>query len=218
MRLVVESPAHEPHSVPIAIGPADQATLRRYLAECGRLMACHPLQSEIPCEVSIGSSPEGGLKVKSNLPSEDDRAILLHRLRPFMLQKEPASFTRVAAILHRRVSQPVVRELLALQRRLWSGRAFAAQSPIKVNGRRLNGERFLTAWLNGDEYHRDTAKATAFESVRRSAFFPLFDWILVNLLTDRLRAISNLAALVALVLGESPELHFREHRLLRGDG
>jgi hypothetical protein len=46
----------------------------------------------------------------------------------------------------------------------------------------------------------------------------VFDWILVNLLLDRLRAISNIAALVGLVLGDCPEILFSRHRLVRGDG
>jgi hypothetical protein len=217
MKLVVESPMHERDSVPVAIRPGEEAALRHYLAEYDRLMSCRPLQKEIPCGVSFTTSPESGVAIESNLPGADDRAILLHRLRPFVLESEPASFARVASILGRRISQPVVRELIRMQRRFWSGQAFTAQSPIKINGRRLNGERFLTAWLNGEEYHRDSAKATAFESLRGSPFFPLFDWILVNLLTDKLRAITNLAALTGVVLGVSSELQFRGHRLVRGD-
>lgn len=218
MKLVVESPAGKPESVSIAINPEECGTLRLYLAEYERLMACRPMQAEIPCEISFSTSEGGGLTIESEVPSEDDRAVLFHRLRPFILAEEPASFERVAGLLGRQISQPVVRNLLALQHQLWRGQAFASQGLIKVNGRRLNGERLFMTWLNGVEYHRDLEKMASVESTQRLHFFRFFDWVLVNLLTDKLRAISNLAALVALVLGDSSELGFRDHRLVRSDG
>jgi hypothetical protein len=178
-------------------------------------MSCQPLQKEIPCGVSLSTCAESGFAIESDLPNADDRAILLHRLRPFVLKSEPASFARVTGVLGRRISQPVVRDIIRMQRQFWSGQAFIEESPIKVNGRRLNGESFLMAWLNGEEYHRDRTQAAAFESLRGSPFFHLFDWVLVSLLTDKLRAITNLAALTGLVLGESPELRFGEYRLVR---
>jgi hypothetical protein len=218
MKLVLETPDRERLNVPVALLPAEEASLRLYLVEYDRLMSSKPMQNEIQCGVSFSTSAEGGFTIESNLPSSDDRAILLHRLRPFMLEGEPTNFMRIVRILGHRIPQPVVRELLRMQRGLWTGKTFTAQHPIKVNGRRINGERFLTNWLNGEEYHRDGAKAAAFGSLRRSRFFPLFEWILVNLLTDRLRAIRNVAALTGLLLGESPQLQFSGHTLVHGDG
>jgi hypothetical protein len=65
MNLVVESPAGPPESVSIDINPEECKTLRLYLAEYERLMACRPMQAEIPCEISIGPSEGGGLTIES---------------------------------------------------------------------------------------------------------------------------------------------------------
>ncbi len=217
MKLLVVGP-NGLDSVPVRITPGDGKTFRRYLADYDRLMASRPLKAQIPCDFEITPSDLGGATMKSNLPGDDDRAILLHRMRPFILDREPASFARVASLLSRRIPQPVVLELLSLQRRLWDGRSFASQGLIKVNGRKINPTRYVSTWLNAEEYHRDPEKAASFESLRRSAAFPLFEWIAMSLVTDKLRAISNVAALVGVLLRESPELRFGQHRLLLGDG
>jgi hypothetical protein len=216
MRLTIEGPGGLT-SVSLAINPAEEMTLRRYLADYDRLRASSPLASQLPCEVSITPSDDGGATVTAKLPTEDDRAILLHRMRPFILEKEPASFPRVSSLLARRVSQPVIRKLLSDQRLLWDGRAFASQGLIRLNGRKINPGRYFSAWLNAEEYHRDPEKNLSFTSLRRSATFPLFEWVVVNVLLDKVRAVSNVAALIGVILGESPQFQVAGHRLRLGD-
>lgn len=217
MRLIVEGPQGDA-IIPLDIEPGDERVLRRYLADYDRLRACRPLASPIPCEVSITPSDDGGATMTANLPSDDDRAILLHRLRPFILEREPASFARVSSLLARRISEPAVRALLSEQRRLWEGRAFASQGLIKLNGRKVDPKRYFSAWLNAEEYHRDVKKALSFASLRQSATFPLFEWVAVNVLLDKVRAVSNVAAVIGVILRESPEFRFGYHRLQVGDG
>jgi hypothetical protein len=46
----------------------------------------------------------------------------------------------------------------------------------------------------------------------------LFEWVAVNVLLDKVRAVSNVAAVIGVILRESPEFRFGYHRLQAGDG
>ena len=165
----------------------------------------------IPCHISLSSQIGEELRVQVDIPDNDDLSILLHRLRPFILDDEPASFVKVASIIGRRVSTPYVRQLLREQRALYDGRRFLRTIQIASNETILNSDRVLRGWLNSHEYHRDPDKREAIDELFAATPGKLLQGILVNMLVEKVRAIHNVAALVALLLGRQPKLTFTTH-------
>jgi hypothetical protein len=201
-----------------AFTASDAQLFDQYLAEYKRLMSCKPLLTTIPCGLNISHDSKFGSKMVPDLPSEDDRAIILLRLRPFILTREPASFDRVRGVIGRRVRNSEFQQVLASQLEVWTGKGFSRQSPIRLNGRLLNDDRLFVDWLNAEEYHRDPEKAQSFRALRRQVPSSLFEWVLVNLLLDKVRAVASLAGIVGLIQGELNEVTFREYRFLRAAG
>jgi hypothetical protein len=169
------------------------------------------MQTGFPCNVSMSWTKETGMKVQAELPDRDTLSILLHRMRPFILQDEPASFAKVTAILGKNLDSPYLRRLLREQRELYDGRKSQQLMQISTGDLLINSERVLSDWLNSHEYHRDPDKRKAIDDLFALLPGDLMQAILVSLVVDKIQAVKNIAAIVAFVLGKNDTLKFTIH-------
>lgn len=204
--------------VPIAgeFTDAEQAALQLFLRQYERLASSKPLREGFPCTANVNWEQASPIVVVTDLPDDDTISILLHRLRPFILQKEAASFHAVSSILGKSVENPHVRQLLREQNRLYDGRRFQSRIRIASNEVLVNSERVLFDWLNSYEYHGDSNKRDNIEDLFDRMPGDLMRFILVSMLVDKVEAIRNLAALVAVMLGKSNKLAFVAHETSTG--
>ena len=152
-------------------------------------------------QISIQWKKGEAMQVASNVPTEDDLLALLHRLRPFLLEKEPTSFNRTRGLLGRRFDNTKFHALLRGMRDLYEGRVLASQYQVSVNDLILNSDRTFYDWLNGFEYHRDHDKRALLEA----PFQVLGDGAKVFFLfhlVDKMKAIYLLGRHVEVVLGK----------------
>lgn len=191
----------------------EAAILEQYLQHCGDLMQFKPLREGMPCNFSLDFSDQDGLKASANLPSKDDLSILLHRLRPFILQNEPSSFHRVSSIIGKRVPDDHIRNLLTEQRECYDGRQTQKMMRVVSNEMIVNSENVLQNWLNSYEYHRDPDKRATIDRLFASMPGDLLTGILVSMLVDKTRAVGNVSLLVAFLLGKQKEIRFKLHKL-----
>jgi hypothetical protein len=204
--------------VPIAgeFTDAEQAALQLFLRQYERLTSSKPLREGFPCKANVNWEEASPLVVETDLPDDDTLSILLHRLRPFILQKEAASFPAVSSVIGKSVGHPHIRQLLRDQNRLYDGRQFQSRIRIASNKDLVNSERVLVDWLNSHEYHGDPEKRDAIEDLFGRMPGHLMRFILVSMLVDKVEAIRNLAALVAVMLGKSNKLTFAAHESSTG--
>ncbi len=186
---------------------ADGATLRTYLEQCAAITASPTLSSEMPCTINVSFDEEGAF-ITTRLPDADAVGVLLHRMRPFILENEPASFLTVAAVIGREIELQAVRDLLAKLRRDYDGRTFRNTVQISVNDTMLNIDRVVRDWLNSHEYHRDPDKREAVQELLDAFPGDLARSIFVSMLVSKMRACMNLAKLCRLLLGEQGQLKF----------
>jgi hypothetical protein len=187
----------------------EHSTLRFYLKQHDELVQSKPLREGAPCSISLKWDQEAGLRVTASLPDDDTLSILLHRLRPFILKKEPASFAAASSIIGRRVKNPYVRQLLREQRELYEGRRLQQQMQIVSNDVLVNSEKVLFYWLNSHEYHRDPDKREAIDALFERMPGDLMRGIFVSMLLDKVEAIRNVALLVTVLLVKGEHLQFR---------
>ena len=189
-------------------------TLRLYLDQHEELARSKPLREGFPCGFSIKGERGSDIQVTATLPDNVTLGILLHRLRPFILQNEPASFTVVSAIVGRRVDNPHLRQFLGCQHMLYDGRDFQHAVRIVSNEVVVNSEKVLCDWLNSHEYHRDPDKRDAVDALFAIIPDNMKRAILVSMLVDKVRAIQNLASLIAVLLGKLSHLRIRSRLAL----
>jgi hypothetical protein len=144
--------------------------------------------------ISIHMAIDGRVTNTSSLPSDDEIAAFLHRLRPFYLQKEAFHFNTVCNTIGAHICDDAVTDCLREWKRHYDARASRQVFEIAAAGKILNSEEFLDHYLNAYEYHYDPDRRKAIDDI--SAHFPLEAQkaIIVLLLSLRLNAINKLAS------------------------
>jgi|CXWL01.1.fsa_nt_gi hypothetical protein len=160
--------------VPVQFSEEEFAILDLYVEQCEALMRCAWVKEGHTVEFSLRCDENGDLSFASKVPPEDVVASLLHRLRPCMLQAEPASFLRVSSLVGGRIPNDQVRSYLRVLRRTYDGRNSQRLMRVEARGAGseglkppgglvLNSLEAVLDWLNAYEYHRDRAKREALE-------------------------------------------------------
>lgn len=178
----------------------------QYLSNLDRLLEVQLARDGVPFRYSF-LIHEGQLEVTEyDVPSSHNLSAMLHRLRPFILTKEPASYDRVTGAIKRAVPHEYIRKLLKQERELYDGRRNQALVKLTSNDVLLNSEEVLKDWLNAYEYHQDPGKREKLESLHR--LMPLEHTLpfFLGLLGGKLRAIENVACIIQLLSGKRPTL------------
>jgi hypothetical protein len=161
-----------------------------------------------PYPMEIRADPERGSIVHAPLPSDEELIVLLHRLRPFILNDEPASYNKVSGLLGRSfISQPI-RKLLAEERRRYDGRGWQKQLKISSGNTVVNSDEILMKWLNAYEYHRDPEKRADMSSLLATSLPGLVEWAVARMLFDKAKAIENVGVLARVLLGTRSGFRF----------
>ena len=206
-RLELHLPGYESQAAEGEFTDNDTAILEMFLGQQAAIAASPILSAAWSCSVEV-SWDENGARVETDIPDPDTIGLLLHRMRPFILQSEPASFVVVSSLVGRQVDMQPVRDLLARLRRDYDGRSFRGTIAIDINEVALNSERTLTKWLNSHEYHRDPEKREDIQQLLDAFPGELARGVFVCMLIEKKRACSNLARLVALLLNKRESLGF----------
>jgi hypothetical protein len=156
------------------------------------------MQSSLNIKWDISS----GMTVSAALPNWDDVTVFLHKCRPIILQSESTSFYNIASLLSKELSHDLFRQMIKGQRDIYSGKRSQSVFRLSTDDVILNSEKILFDWLNAYEYHRDKDKQEFIDKLH--SFFPLeaSKVIFIGLLTDKMEAIYNLAALTRVVVGK----------------
>lgn len=191
----------------IDLSKEDITALEIFLEAYNRL-SNSKVEKSIPFKLELRNKTGQPTHVTTEIPDQDTIGILLHRLRPFILTREPGSFVKVMAIIGRQITQYDVRNLLKNIRMLYDGRIAQSQLRIKSRGTIVNSENTLQKWLNSHEYHGDRAKRKEIDELLGGPFGELTQLLWIWLLSDKLLAIHNVAGLIELVMGFVDEYHF----------
>lgn len=131
------------------------ATLEAFQREADRLQSTRLVRGGTSVGMSMSWKEGAGVTIESRLPDEDDIAALLHRLRPFMLQKERTNFLKVANLLSKKYESDGIRSVIKDLRDEYSCKRQVAAWRLTFNGVLANDDDMFDAWLNSVEYHRD---------------------------------------------------------------
>jgi hypothetical protein len=187
---------------------SEHVLLTRFLEQYEQLAESKPLREGFPCRLAVKWSRDKEFRVETTLPDNDTLGILLHRLRPFILENESATFKNIVSIIGKCVDDPPLRELLKRERRLYDGRDFQQQVKIATDDIIVNSEQLLYDWLNSHEYHRDPDKRQSVGRIFQRMPGGFMRGVLVSMLVDKVRAIRNVASIVAVLLNKSNRFEF----------
>jgi hypothetical protein len=190
-------------TVGYSVAPEHEAVLRRFLVEAETLEAALLRVGSFGARYSLSWRRGGALEISGEEPDADSRAVILYRLRPFLLKDEPISFGRVRSIIARSSPTPFLQTYLKQCKRRFRGDLIAETIRIEIGGLVVTSEAALREWLNTFEYHRDGDKAVAL--IRAHDPLPVDSSrpIFVMLLREKADAVLHLGHVV--------------HKILKGD-
>ena len=194
----------------------DLRLLELYLEDADRLLRNRTAREGVPASLEIKVEAGQVVRVASEYPDADQLDALLHRLRPFVLQNEPASFDNACGAIVRCLPHPYIRGYVRELRRQYDGTDGQQVVSITSNDVVINCERTLQDWLNGFEYHRDLDKRERIQSLHRLMTLESSMPIFMDLLGQKITAIFRLADLIAVVLGRQNDVKVQRRRRIDG--
>lgn len=176
--------------------------LEGFLLQIEELRKTRLIKNGFHPSLNIKWNKEDGFIVETQLPPEDDLLALLHRLRPFILKQEYASFEKVAALLQKKFNHNEFQPFLKYYRHLYQGKQIESIMTITTNDMVINSEKTMMDWLNAYEYHRDQDK-----KMKLKPIFEMFSHdgaraIFVMFIVDKIKAIQGISDLIKLALGK----------------
>ncbi|HVJ27407.1 MAG TPA: hypothetical protein VM493_07675 [Vicinamibacterales bacterium] len=174
--------------------PAESEALSRFALETDRLLQARVLREQ---SEGVGVTRRYDSYDEEKGITAERRNELLHRLRPFLLQRQPTYFYRVCEILDRRLQHESVHVYLEHQRAVFSGEAYRAllRGPAERPAGTvvIDSEEISMKWLHGSEYHRDPDKFRSIEGQYRVPLQGSAALIIMEMM-DMAKAISNVTA------------------------
>lgn len=188
--------------------------LKEYKNYTDELFNISLLKKGFNSNLNVTYIKESGMKVKSSLPEWEDIIVFLHKIRPFVLNKETTYFYKIANIISKNIKNTFIRDFINRQRGLFSGKNMQKQVQIKVTNININlkiknviinSAEILNKWLNAYEYHRDNDKIIFIDKVNEVIPKDFSQAIFVSLLIHKGKAIGNIGSFIKLMMKEINE-------------
>ena len=122
------------------ISSEERRSLERFVRE-QEVLASSAAFKRSARPMEMRADPEKGASIHGRMPSDEDLIVVLHRLRPFILNDEPYSFNRVSGILARAFAQQPIRDVLKEERRRYDGRVW--QRELKISSGSKTARMFI---------------------------------------------------------------------------
>jgi len=207
--------APEPVSIIGQLGDVDWDLLKRFNERVIELFQTRFVQSGMPSTLKIKMETETSLSYSTQLPDPDDLAAFLHRLRPIFLGSEETNFDKICDLIKARLSNPIITSMISVQQANYHGEGLQSMFTIRLISKDkatstsyehiVNSDEFLKKWLYSSEYHFDNDKRELIESFETIMPLPAQKSVFIQLLGEKMQAISYIASIVRVILGLDSE-------------
>lgn len=189
-----------PIDLRFSLSDSDCQVLSGFLVEANKLFQSIERMGGIDARLHIEATQESGVQFHTAEPDDDQRAILLHRLRPLILQKEPYAFHIACSVISKSSTEPFLRQHIKNIRRDFRCEHFQEMMKLTHGDIVINSESGFASWLNGFEYHRDQDKANSIsaqdDAIKITQLRPIF----MLMAADKVKAIAALSKIAETML------------------
>lgn len=152
-------------------------------------------------KLSINYSVEKGFAYSVDIPPDDKVIVLLHRLRPFILNDEPTNFNKICNCIGKALADDGFRKFIKSLKEYYMGQRMRDLILITSNSVLINADETLQKWLNAHEYHKDIAKQKELELLHQILPLEASRAIFIMMLYDKVRAIRIVAQFIDVLAG-----------------
>ncbi len=187
-------------SIDAVFEDSDLTILQNFSNLLARVRVTTLLTRGMPAIGNINTNRSTGLTFTCSPYSDSELHELLHVLRPVILEKEPASFKKVSALINRRFKNKNLSNYLKVQRQLFEDGELAFYMQIRIEDKPLFHESLLHLWLNAEQYHTDPEKSSAWQQLKSSLEPENVRALVMNQLHGKVKALFNLEYIAKLIL------------------
>ena len=173
--------------------------LQQYSNLVGRIRESNLVQRGVPRIEKMSWTAAGTLFAAPDF-SNGELYELLHVLRPTILEREPASFQKVLALLGRKFKDQTFASHARYLRTLFEDGEYSMFMQITVADQKFFDKSLLGIWLNGTQYHTDAEKAVAWNLIEESIMTDNARAIVITQIHSRVKALLLLDHIVGLVV------------------
>lgn len=180
------------------LSTGDLATLTLFCQHMVRVNESTLVKRGIP-EARLAGDLSNGLPLSCESYSDNELHELLHVLRPVILPRETASFSRVVGIASR-AFPGYIRQRGKVLRRVFDHGEYHLYLQIRVDGVPVFDDATLKLWLNGEQYHADEEKRAAWRCFQAAVTPPKARALVVTQIASKLKALWELEHLATAIL------------------
>lgn len=140
--------------------------------------------------IQISREQDGTLSGSATLPPERELKHLYWSFRFFYHKEEPSNFAKVANIVSKAISEPLVREAIKKIKAQWKGSFSEMLS--EFHGRKYSSEEIIDNWFNAHLFHSDYKKEQKLKELNALLKDDLSRIVLFMTIWDAGLAVSNL--------------------------
>lgn len=179
--------------------------LQRFMNYADDLSKIELFKKGGPGQLTLRYERDKGFSYSTTLPPDDQILSLMHRLRPFVLQKESTNFYKVCKHLKRRLEHNEVRDFLDALRKYFSGQRMQQSLIIQSKNITINSESTLRKWLNAHEYHKDSDKQKELEDLHQILPLEASRAIFIMMLFDMAKSVLVLGSFIGVLTGRQKQ-------------
>lgn len=144
---------------------------------------------------TLSTKPNEPLGTNIQSPSDEKLSILLHKIRPIILQDERTFFKKISSLIGKKIENKQFRQHLKDLNKSFSIDREKQLIHIKIDDIEITNEEILFQWLNAYEYHRDIKKIEHLKPLIESLGIDLFRSTMIDKLISKYNAIQQLSYL-----------------------
>ena len=180
----------------------DWKRLNNYSKYTDKLNATRFVNEEMGSTLKIAYDLSDGIKFSWQYPSDDDFAAFIHRLRPFVLNREDTYFPKISNLYRKKLNHSVLDPLFKTLKEYFDGTNSQKFFRLKSNEIIINSDNTLHKWLNSYEFHHEENKKEILRSMHKIFPEEASRAIFVMLLIDKSKAIQVLNGIIRPVIGK----------------
>jgi hypothetical protein len=179
------------------ISDPDWELLLAFLQEAERLRRTKFVNEGATVRYELSWDHKKGQEHKTTMPDEDTVSSFLHRMRPFVLQRERFFLPKILNALRRNIVAPQMSKIFELQLDRFFGRGTSGFTVTAgAADLDLTSDDTVLKWLNAVEYHRDQDKQTDLETASLAVPSEAQRAIFLTAMMDKAKSILIIADLI----------------------
>jgi len=138
--------------------------------------------------------------ITHNLPDDDNIHAFLHKIRPFILEREKLNFMRIKSLIGKKINSCELNKYLKILNNEYLSKKDNKLN-IVINNEEFTFEKVFFYYINSYQYHREENKKEIIDTIiEASGHIKLFEYTMYDILLNKYKTIQKLSNIINKVI------------------